>query len=112
MSTLLNELEATEALLKHPLVTKELAKAYQRSSDWLRKNAQIFEDVGWSVDVFYKLGHLAFPYSDWGPGWLPLWNSDTCELKVTAKGNLEFVLHEAGGDVVQTYWHQRHFLAS
>lgn len=37
MSTLLNELEATEALLKHPLVTKELAKAYQRSSDWLRK---------------------------------------------------------------------------
>ena len=46
----------------------------------------------------------------WGPGWLTLWNNEKCEPRLDERGNIEFVLNEAGGKVVQTCWVAGHFL--
>lgn len=111
MSNFLSELEQTEALLKHPLVTRELSKAFAASLEWARKHAEELDGAGWTVQDFFRVGHLAFPYSGWGPGWIPHWSWDKCEVAISDRGNLEFTLHEAGGDVVQTYWLHKHFVA-
>lgn len=105
------ELGETETLLKNPLVTKDLAKAYARSVAWVGQNGQDLERHGWTVARLYMIGALSFPYSEWGPGWLTLWNNEKCEPRLDSRGNIEFVLHEAGGRVIQTCWCRPNFLS-
>jgi len=111
MSIFEEELDATGALLKNEKITKELARAYSRSVNWVRGHAAELETAGWTVEKLYRIGTLAFPYSSWGPGWLTLWNNEKCEPRLNSRGNLEFVLREAGGDVIQTCWVEKSFLA-
>lgn len=102
MPTFEQELEASAELLQSGKISKEQARAYARSSDWFRAHAADLAGAGWTVAELYRLGTLAFPYSEWGPGWLTLWNNEKCEPRLGGRGCIEFVLHEAGGDVVQT----------
>lgn len=111
MSRFIAELDGSAQFLKHPLITKELARAYARSEKWFREHATELEDAGWSVEVLYRVGRLAFPYSEWGPGWLTLWNNDKSEPRLGSRGDIEFVVHEAGGHVVQTCWLRANFLS-
>lgn len=111
MSQFVTQLEESTQLLKHPLVTKELAKAYARSEKWFREHATDLERAGWSVESLYRVGRLAFPYSEWGPGWLTLWNNEKSEPRLGSRGDIEFVLHEAGGKVLQTCWLRKSFLS-
>ncbi len=102
MTTFEQELEASADLLKNPKISKEQARAYARSLAWFREHGQALVGAGWSVDELYRVGTLAFPYSEWGPGWLSLWNNEKCESRLGDRGSIEFVIHEAGGDVIQT----------
>jgi hypothetical protein len=102
MTTFEQELEASADLLKNDKILKEQARAYARSVAWFRERAQALAEAGWSVSELYRVGTLSFPYSEWGPGWLSLWNNEKCEPRLGDRGCIEFVLHEAGGDVVQT----------
>lgn len=102
MTTFEQELEASADLLKNDKISKEQARAYVRSLAWFRENAQALAEAGWGVAELYRIGTLSFPYSEWGPGWLPLWNNEKCEPRLGGRGSIEFVLHEPGGDVVQT----------
>jgi hypothetical protein len=34
-----------------------------------------------------------------------------CQPRLGGRGDVEFVLHEAGGDVVQTCWREKNFLS-
>lgn len=102
MTTFGQELEATADLLKHPRISKEQTRAYARSLAWFREHGHELAEAGWSVDELYRVGTLAFPYSEWGPGWLSLWNNEKCQPRIGDRGCIEFVIHEAGGDVVQT----------
>jgi hypothetical protein len=111
MSEFLSELDESVQLLKHPMITKDLARAYVRSEKWFREHADEVERAGWSIETLYRVGRLAFPYSEWGPGWLTLWNNDKSEPRLGSRGDIEFVLHEAGGNVVQTCWLHKGFLA-
>ena len=63
------------------------------------------------MEELYRVGTLAFPYSEWGPGWLTLWNNEKCLPRICGKGDIEFVLHEAGGDVVQTCRLSKNYLS-
>lgn len=110
--TFLDELEASVELLKNPFVTKELVRAHARSLPWFRTHAPHLEKKGWTVAELYRIGTLAFPYSEWGPGWLTVWNNEKSEPRLSDRGHIEFVLHEAGGDVVQTCWREKRFLHS
>ncbi len=101
----------TETLIKNPMIAKEQVRAHARSLPWMRANSQELQAAGWSVDELYRIGTLCFPYSEWGPGWFSLWNNEKCEPRISDRGNIEFVLHEAGGDVVQTCWLKKSFLA-
>ena len=76
----------------------------------MREHASALEGAGWTVERLYRVGALPFPYSEWGPGWLTLWNNEKCEPRLDERGNIEFVLNEAGGKVVQTCWVAGHFL--
>ncbi len=111
MSAFEDELEATGELLKNEKISKDQARAYVRSLAWFRENSAGLEAAGWSVSELYRIGTLAFPYSEWGPGWLTLWNNDKCQPRLGGRGDVEFVLHEAGGDVVQTCWREKNFLS-
>jgi hypothetical protein len=111
MSAFEDELEATSELLKNPKISKEQARAYVRSLAWFRENRAGLEKAAWSVAELYRIGTLAFPYSEWGPGWLTLWNNEKCQPRLGGRGDIEFVLHEAGGDVVQTCWREKKFLS-
>lgn len=111
MSEFDRDLLATEGLLKNAMVAKEQARAYARALPWMRGHGRELEAAGWTVEELFRIGTLNFPYSEWGPGWYSLWNNEKCEPRLTARGNIEFVLHEAGGDVVQTCWLQKRFLA-
>lgn len=102
MSTFEQELEESAALLQGGKISKEQARAFARSSAWFKAHAADLAAAGWTVSDLYRLGTLAFPYSEWGPGWLTLWNNEKCEPRLGGRGSIEFVLHEAGGDVVQT----------
>lgn len=110
MSIFMSELEDTRKLLTQPVISRDLARAYERSLPWIREHAAALEGAGWTVERLYRVGALPFPYSDWGPGWLTLWNNEKCEPRLDARGNIEFVLKEAGGKVVQTCWAVEHFL--
>ena len=111
MSEFEQELEATAELIKSENISKEQARAHARSTAWIRENQPGLVAAGWTVADLYKVGTLSFPYSDWGPGWLTLWNNEKCEPRLGSRGNIEFVLHEAGGDVVQTCWLKKSFLS-
>ncbi len=111
MSAFEEELEASAELLKGGKIAKEQARAYARSLVWFREHSQELAEAGWTVADLYRIGTLAFPYSEWGPGWLSLWNNEKCEPRLGNRGSLEFVLHEAGGDVVQTCWLVKNFLS-
>lgn len=102
MSAFEQELEATIDELKSGKISKEQARAHARSMAWIRENRAGLEAAGWTVAELYRVGTLSFPYSEWGPGWLTLWNNEKCEPRLSGRGDIEFVLHEAGGDVVQT----------
>ena len=102
MTAFEQELEATIDELKSGKISKEQARAHARSMAWIRENREGLEAAGWTVGELYRVGTLSFPYSEWGPGWLTLWNNEKCEPRLSGRGNIEFVLHEAGGDVVQT----------
>lgn len=106
----IEELYNMRELLKHPLVSRDLARAGERSLPWMREHASALEGAGWTVERLYRVGELPFPYSEWGPGWLTLWNNEKCEPRLDERGNIEFVLNEAGGKVVQTCWVAGHFL--
>lgn len=110
MSSFEEELEVSVDLLKNGKVSKDQARAHARSIVWFRDNAKALAEAGWTVAELYRIGTLAFPYSEWGPGWLSLWNNEKCEPRLDSRGNIEFVLHEAGGDVVQTCWVEKSFL--
>jgi hypothetical protein len=111
MSAFEQELEATGELLKNEKISKELARAYVRSLAWFRQNLAELEAAGWSVAELYRIGTLSFPYSEWGPGWLTLWNNEKCSPRLGRRGEIEFVLHEAGGDVVQSCRLDRSYLS-
>ncbi len=111
MTAFEQELEASAELLKHPRISKEQARAHARSLAWFRAHAAELDRAGWSVAELYRVGTLAFPYSEWGAGWLSLWNNEKCEPRLGGRGYIEFVLHEAGGDVVQTCWLKKNFLS-
>lgn len=110
MSLSEEDLAATVELLRHPLLARDQVRAHARALAWMRANREELERAGWSVERLFHIGTLAYPYSDWGPGWLTLWNNEKCEPRLDGRGNLEFVLHEAGGDVVQTCWIKTPFL--
>jgi hypothetical protein len=111
MSVFEEELDATSELLKNPKISKDQARAYAISLAWFRENRAGLEAAAWSVAELYRIGTLAFPYSEWGPGWLTLWNNEKCQPRLGSRGDIEFVLHEAGGDVVQTCWREKNFLS-
>ena len=111
MSVFEQELEATGELLKNEKISKELARAYARSLPWFREKRAELEAVGWRVDELYRIGTLAFPYSEWGPGWMTLWNNEKCSPRLGRRGEIEFVLHEAGGEVVQSCRLDKSFLS-
>jgi hypothetical protein len=111
MSTFEQELEATAELLKDGKIAKEQARAYAKSLAWFGENSAALAAAGWSVAELYRIGTLAFPYSEWGPGWLTLWNNEKCRPRLGGKGHIEFVLHEAGGDVVQTCRLNKNYLS-
>ncbi len=111
MSEFLAALDESAQLLKHPFITKDLTRAHGRSEKWFREHAQELELAGWSVEALYRIGRLAFPYSEWGPGWLTLWNNEKSEPRLGSRGDIEFVLREAGGTVVQTCWLRKTFLS-
>lgn len=111
MSAFEQELEATAELLKNGKIAKDQARAYVKSLAWFRENRDALEAAGWSVDELYHIGTLAFPYSEWGPGWMTLWNNEKCQPRLDVKGDIEFVLHEAGGDVVQTCRRTKNYLS-
>jgi hypothetical protein len=111
MSAFEQELEATAELLKNGKIAKDQARAYVKSLVWFRENKDALETAGWSVEELYRIGTLAFPYSEWGPGWLTLWNNEKCLPRIGGKGDIEFVLHEAGGDVVQTCRLNKNYLS-
>lgn len=111
MATFQEELSASVELLSHALLSKEQARAHARSLAWFTDHAAELAEAGWTVSELYRIGSLAFPYSEWGPGWLSLWNNEKCEPRLGDRGSLEFVLHEAGGDVVQTCWLEKPFLS-
>lgn len=111
MSVFEEELEATSELLKNPKISKDQARAYARSLAWFRENRAGLEEAAWSVAELYRIGTLAFPYSEWGPGWLTLWNNEKCQPRLGSRGDIEFVLHEAGGDVIQTCWREKNYLS-
>lgn len=110
MSLFLDDLEATDQMLDHPLIYKELIKARVRSQSWIKANSHALQEAGWTVEKLYLIGALPYPYSEWGPGWLTLWNSEKCEPRLGSRGSIEFVLHEGGGNVVQTCWLDKPFL--
>jgi hypothetical protein len=111
MTTFEQELEASAELLSSPKVSKEQGRAHARSLAWFKAHAAELAAAGWTVSGLYRVGTLAFPYSEWGPGWLCLWNNEKCEPRLGDRGSIEFVLHEAGGDVVQTCWLEKPFLS-
>ncbi len=111
MSTFDQELEAAGELLKNEKISKEQARAYAKSLPWVREHWSGLVESGWTVADVYRIGTLSFPYSEWGPGWLTLWNNEKCEPRLGSQGNIKFVLHEAGGDVVQTCWRVKKFLS-
>lgn len=111
MSDFERELEESAELLKNPKISKEQARAHARSLAWFRAHGAELLQAGWTVDELYRIGTLAFPYSEWGPGWLTLWNNEKCEPRLGGRGSIEFVLHEAGGDVVQTCRLEKNFLS-
>ncbi|MGE4443266.1 MAG: hypothetical protein AB7D27_17540 [Desulfomicrobium sp.] len=106
-----DELEASGELLKNAMISKDQARAYVRSLAWFRENRAGLEAAGWNVAELYRIGTLAFPYSEWGPGWLTLWNNEKCRPRLGGRGDIEFVLHEAGGDVVQTCRREKSYLS-
>jgi len=111
MSAFVQELEASTELLGHERIGREQARAQARSLAWFKVNWQALEAAGWTVTELYRVGTLPLPYSEWGPGWLPLWNNEKCEPRLDGRGNIEFVLHEAGGEVIQTCWREKFFLS-
>ena len=111
MSAFDDELEASGELLKNGKISKDQARAYVRSLAWFRENRAGLEAAGWEVAELYRIGTLAFPYSEWGPGWLTLWNNEKCRPRLGGRGDIEFVLHEAGGDVVQTCRREKNYLS-
>lgn len=111
MSAFDDELEASGELLKNAMISKEQARAHARSLAWFRENRTGLEAAGWNVAELYRIGTLAFPYSEWGPGWLTLWNNEKCRPRLGGRGDIEFVLHEAGGDVVQTCRREKSYLS-
>ncbi|HCU68744.1 MAG TPA: hypothetical protein DGF30_05860 [Desulfomicrobium sp.] len=111
MPTFEQELESSAELLKCGKISKEQGRAHARSLAWFRAHAAQLAEAGWTVPELYRVGTLSFPYSEWGPGWLTLWNNEKCEPRLGARGSIEFVLHEAGGDVVQTCRLEKSFLS-
>jgi hypothetical protein len=111
MSAFEKDLEASAELLKNERIAKDQARAHAKSLAWFRENKDALEAAGWSVAELYRIGTLAFPYSEWGPGWLTLWNNEKCQPRLGGKGDIEFVLHEAGGDVVQTCRLKKNYLS-
>ena len=111
MSAFEDELEATGELLKNAKISKDQARGYVRSLAWFREDSARVEAARWSVSELYRMGTPAFPYSEWGPGWLTLWNNEKCQPRLGGRGDVVFVLHEAGGDVVQTCWREKNFLS-
>jgi hypothetical protein len=111
MSAFEQELEATGELLKNEKISKDLARAYARSLAWFREKRAELEEAGWRVDELYRIGTLSFPYSEWGPGWMTLWNNEKCSPRLGRRGEIEFVLHEAGGEVVQSCRLDKSFLS-
>lgn len=111
MSEFEQELEATGELLKNGKISKDLARAYPKSLAWFREKQAELEAAGWSVAELYRIGPLSFPYSEWGPGWMTLWNNEKCSPRLGCRGEIEFVLHEAGGDVVQSCRLDKSFLS-
>lgn len=105
------DLIGTEELLKNPILAKEQARAYARAVSWMRENREDLERAGWTVEELFRIGAMAYPYSEWGPAWMTLWNNDKCEPRLNDRGHIEFVLHEPGGDVVQTCWVRKKYLA-
>jgi hypothetical protein len=111
MTAFAQELQASVELLGHEKISKDQARAHARSLAWFTDNQAALERAGWTVAELYRIGTLPFPYSEWGPGWLNLWNNEKCEARLNSRGNIEFVLHEAGGDVVQTCWLEKRFVS-
>lgn len=110
MSAFEHALEVTVELLKNPLITKDQVRAHGRSMAWILERKDALEAAGWTVDDLYRVGTLSYPYSEWGPGWLSLWNHEKCEPRLGSRGNIEFVLHEPAGDVIQTCWLSKNYL--
>lgn len=111
MTAFEQELEASAELLKNGKIAKDQARAYAKSLAWFRERGAELEAAGWTVAELYRVGTLAFPYSEWGPGWLTLWNNEKCRPRLGGRGDIEFVLHEAGGDVVQTCRLNKNYLS-
>lgn len=111
MSLKEEDLTGTEELLKNPILSKEQVRAYSRALAWVRENRDALGNAGWTVDELFRMGAMAYPYSEWGPAWLTLWNNDKCEPRLSGRGHIEFVLHEPGGDVVQTCRVRKNYLS-
>jgi len=111
MSAFEQELEATGDLLKNGKISKDQARAYVKSLAWFRENGAGLLEAGWSAAELYRMGTLAYPDSEWEPGWLTLWNNEKCQPRLGGRGDIEFVLHEAGGDVVQTCRREKNYLS-
>ncbi len=91
-----------EILEEHPALTPELRSNYAASIGWIREHWEELLERGWTWDKVFFIGTLPYPLGLWGIAWFSLWGREDLEIDFTSGGDLTCVLHEPGGDVVQT----------
>ena len=91
-----------EVMKQHPYITPELRRNYTSSIVWIREHWGELLECGWTWDKVFFLGNLPYPLGLWGVAWFSLWGREDLEITITSGGDLHCVLHEPGGDVVQT----------
>jgi len=95
--------EVPEAVMeKHAYITPELRRNYEASNPWIKAHWDELLGYGWTWDKLFFMGTLPYPLGSWGIAWFSLWDREDLEITFTPKGDLTCVLHEPGGDVIQT----------
>ena len=87
---------------KHAYITPELRRNYEVSIVWIKEHWDELVAHGWTWDELFFMGTLPYPLGCWGIAWFSLWDREDLEITFSPQGDLTCVLHEPGGNVVQT----------